>query len=115
MHISVGKLAMNLMQIPTEAKIKFIDLLTSAGLRSVESTSFVSPKRVPQLADAAEVVQGIRRAEGVRYAVLVPNMKVLLISSLSTMLSPRKTVKCWKGWHPWVPALISAHLNSANN
>ena len=66
-----------MLQISTEAKIKFINLLTATGLRSVESTSFVSPKRVPQLADAAEVVQGIRREEGVRYAVLVPNMKVV--------------------------------------
>ena len=103
------------MQIPTKAKIKFIDLLTSAGLRSVESTSFVSPKRVPQLADAAEVVQGIRRAEGVRYAVLVPNMKVLLISSARTLLSPHKTVIGRKRWHLWVPDLSSAHLCSANN
>lgn len=103
------------MQIPTEAKIKFIDLLTSAGLRSVESTSFVSPKRVPQLADAAEVVQGIRRVEGVRYAVLVPNMKVLLISSPSAMLSPHRTVICWKVWHLWVLAVIFADSCSANN
>ena len=64
-------------QIGTDAKIRFVDLLTSAGLQSVETTSFVSPKRVPQLADAAEVVQGICRAQGVRYPVLVPNMKVI--------------------------------------
>lgn len=59
--------------IPTAAKIAFIEALADAGLPVVEATSFVNPKRVPQLADAAEVMTGIRRAEGVRYPVLVPN------------------------------------------
>jgi len=51
-------------------------MLSDAGLQSVEATSFVSPRAVPQLADAAEVFQGICKHEGVRYPVLVPNMKV---------------------------------------
>jgi hydroxymethylglutaryl-CoA lyase len=58
--------------IPTSVKIAFVDALTAAGLPVIEVTSFVNPKAVPQLADASEVMTGIRRA-GVRYPVLVPN------------------------------------------
>ena len=61
--------------IPAVDKIKFIDLLSDAGLRSIEATSFVSPKWVPQLADAEEVYKGIRKKPGVTYPVLVPNEK----------------------------------------
>ena len=49
--------------------------LQAAGLREIEVTSFVSPKWVPQMADNAEVMAGIERRAGVRYAVLTPNMK----------------------------------------
>jgi hydroxymethylglutaryl-CoA lyase len=59
--------------IPTAAKIELIDRLSATGLRTIEATSFVSPKWVPQLADAAEVYAGIQRRPGVRYPVLVPN------------------------------------------
>lgn len=59
--------------VPTEAKIAFIDLLSASGLRDIEVSSFVSPLWVPQLADAAQVFAGIRRAPGVRYSALVPN------------------------------------------
>lgn len=61
--------------IPTAAKIELINRLSGTGLRSIEATSFVSPKWVPQLADAAEVFAGIQRAEGVAYPVLVPNLQ----------------------------------------
>jgi hydroxymethylglutaryl-CoA lyase len=61
--------------IPTAAKIELIDRLSATGLQSIEATSFVSPKWVPQLADAAEVFAGIRRAPGVTYPVLVPNLQ----------------------------------------
>jgi hydroxymethylglutaryl-CoA lyase len=54
-------------------KIALIDRLSGTGLRCIEATSFVSPKWVPQLADAAEVYAGIRKRPGVRYPVLVPN------------------------------------------
>ncbi|KFN41074.1 hydroxymethylglutaryl-CoA lyase [Arenimonas oryziterrae] len=54
-------------------KIALIDRLSETGLRSIEATSFVSPKWVPQLADAAEVFAGIARKPGIRYPVLVPN------------------------------------------
>jgi len=59
--------------IATADKIELIDRLSDTGLRSIEATSFVSPKWVPQLADAADVFTGIHRKEGVRYPVLVPN------------------------------------------
>ena len=58
-------------------KIRLVQLLQAAGLREVEVTSFVSPKWVPQMADAAEVLAGIEREPGVRYSVLVPNTKGL--------------------------------------
>ena len=61
--------------IPTADKIELIDRLSATGLRSIEATSFVSPKWVPQLADAAEVFAGIQRRPGVSYPVLVPNLQ----------------------------------------
>ncbi|MGZ3533058.1 MAG: hydroxymethylglutaryl-CoA lyase [Vulcanimicrobiaceae bacterium] len=61
--------------VPTEEKIRYIDLLSESGLPIIEATSFVSPKAIPQLADAAEVFTRIRKAPGVRYPVLVPNLK----------------------------------------
>ncbi|WP_303749834.1 hydroxymethylglutaryl-CoA lyase [Stenotrophomonas pigmentata] len=60
-------------QVATTDKIELIDRLSATGLRSIEATSFVSPKWVPQLADAAEVFTGIQRRPGVSYPVLVPN------------------------------------------
>ncbi len=59
--------------IPASAKLEFIDRLGAAGLTVIESTSFVNPTWVPQLADAAEVFPAIARRPGVRYPVLVPN------------------------------------------
>jgi len=61
--------------VPTAVKVELIHRLQAAGVRALEVTSFVSPRRVPQLADAAEVMAGLRRAPGVRYAVLVPNLR----------------------------------------
>lgn len=58
-------------------KIELVHRLQAAGLREIEVTSYVSPKWVPQMADNAQVMAGIRRAGGVRYSVLVPNMKGL--------------------------------------
>lgn len=62
-------------KVPTEVKVQLIEMLAGAGLPAVESTSFVSPKWVPQLADAADVLARVRRRPGVRYPVLTPNMK----------------------------------------
>jgi hydroxymethylglutaryl-CoA lyase len=58
-------------------KIELVHHLQAAGLREIEVTSFVSPKWVPQMADNAQVMAGIRRAPGVRHSVLTPNMKGL--------------------------------------
>jgi len=59
--------------VATADKIALVDRLSATGLRSIEATSFVSPRWVPQLADAAEVMAGIARLPGVSYPVLVPN------------------------------------------
>jgi len=61
--------------VPTDVKVALIEALADAGLPSIEATSFVSPRWVPQMADAAEVMARIRRRPGVTYAVLTPNMK----------------------------------------
>ncbi len=60
-------------QVPLETKLAFIERLVAAGLREIEATSFVSPKAVPQLADADELMAKIPRPAGVRYHTLVPN------------------------------------------
>ncbi len=61
--------------IPTADKIKLVDMLTDAGFSKIETASFVSPKWVPQMADGADVLAGVRRRAGVRYTALTPNMK----------------------------------------
>jgi len=61
--------------VSAEIKIGLVHRLQDAGLKEIEVTSFVSPKWVPQMADNAEVMRGIRRQSGVRYSVLTPNMK----------------------------------------
>ena len=61
--------------ISTDDKVRYIDLLSETGLKWIEATSFVSPKAIPQLADAAEVFARIHKAAGVAYPVLVPNIK----------------------------------------
>jgi hydroxymethylglutaryl-CoA lyase len=63
--------------VPAAVKIELIDRLSDAGLPVIEATAFVSPKWVPQMADNAEVMRGIRRKLGVVYPVLVPNRKGL--------------------------------------
>ena len=64
-------------QIPAAAKVAFIDALAAAGLPIVEVSAFVSPKWVPQMADADAVCAGIQRRPGTRYAALVPNVRGL--------------------------------------
>ncbi|MGC1818429.1 MAG: hydroxymethylglutaryl-CoA lyase [Casimicrobiaceae bacterium] len=61
--------------VPTDIKVALIDMLTGAGFPAVEATSFVSPKWVPQMADAADVMARIARKPGVRYPVLTPNLR----------------------------------------
>lgn len=63
-------------QVDVATKLQLIEGLVAAGLKQIEVTSFVSPKWVPQLADAAEVYGKIAKQADVKYPVLVPNMKV---------------------------------------
>ncbi len=60
--------------LDTSIKLRLIEQLVAAGLRRIEVTSFVSPEWIPQLADAEQLVEQLPRAEGVRYAGLVPNL-----------------------------------------
>jgi hydroxymethylglutaryl-CoA lyase len=64
-------------QIATEDKVRLVNMLSDAGLPKIEVTSFVSPKWVPQMADAAQVLAGISRKPGVVYSALTPNMRGL--------------------------------------
>lgn len=61
--------------VPTEEKIALIDALSRTGLAKIEATSFVSPKAIPALRDAEDVMRGIQRVAGVEYTVLVPNVR----------------------------------------
>ena len=63
--------------ISTDTKLRFIELLVDAGLREIEATSFVSPKAIPQLADADELMERLPRTPGARFPVLVPNERGL--------------------------------------
>ncbi|MFA3917563.1 hydroxymethylglutaryl-CoA lyase [Ruegeria hyattellae] len=61
--------------IPAQDKIALVDCLSRAGFSRIEIASFVSPERVPQMAGSGEVLSGIKRSDGIRYAALVPNMR----------------------------------------
>jgi hydroxymethylglutaryl-CoA lyase len=61
-------------EVSTSDKIRFVDLLSDAGMPSIEVSAFVSPRWVPRMADAGEVFAGIRRRGGTRYTALVPNL-----------------------------------------
>jgi hydroxymethylglutaryl-CoA lyase len=63
--------------VSTDAKLTFVGMLADAGLREIETTSLVSPKAIPQMADADELLQRLDRRPGVRYPVLVPNARGL--------------------------------------
>ncbi|MFN2431979.1 MAG: hydroxymethylglutaryl-CoA lyase [Gemmatimonadota bacterium] len=63
--------------VPTERKIEFVDALSATGVAEIEVSSFVSPKWIPQLADAEEVLRSIRRSPDVTYSALVPNERGL--------------------------------------
>ncbi len=61
--------------IPTDQKVRLINLLSECGFSKIEAASFVSPKWMPQMGDAAQVMQGIVRVPGISYAALTPNMR----------------------------------------
>jgi isopropylmalate/homocitrate/citramalate synthase len=61
--------------VPAADKVRYVEMLVDAGIKAIEATSFVSPKAVPQLADADEVYPAIHKRDGVRYIALVPNAR----------------------------------------
>lgn len=63
--------------IPTEEKVRLIDLLSASGVRRMEVTSFVRPDVIPQLSDAAQVLMAVQRRPGVAFSVLIPNLRGL--------------------------------------
>jgi hydroxymethylglutaryl-CoA lyase len=63
--------------VPADAKVRYVEMLVDAGITAIEVTSFVSPKAVPQMADADEVFPAVRKRPGVRYIALVPNPRGL--------------------------------------
>jgi hydroxymethylglutaryl-CoA lyase len=83
--------------VPTAVKLRVLGALVASGLRDIEVTSFVRPDLLPQLADAAEVVAGLPRAEGVRFWALVPNLRgferalAAGVRCVSTVLSASET------------------------
>ena len=108
--------------IDTAVKIEFIDRLSACGLGTVEATSFVRPDRVPQLADAAEVMAGITRREGVRFPVLVPNARglegaiasgateVAIFASATETFAQRNLGRGYDAqWEMFAPVVARAH------
>jgi hydroxymethylglutaryl-CoA lyase len=107
--------------LSTSIKVQLIDRLTAAGTRYIEATSFVSPNWVPQLADAAEVMQRIKRKPGTVYAALVPNTKgfagalaaevdeVVIFTAASETFS-QKNINCSieESFHRFAPVAIGA-------
>ena len=75
--------------LPTEEKVRFVEMLADAGFADIEVSSFVSPTRVPQLADAEEVFARLAPRPGVRYSALVPNRKGLE-RALAAGVRPRR-------------------------
>ena len=61
--------------IPTDKKVEVINAISRTGIQKIETTSFVNPKVIPQMADAAQVMRQIDRVAGVTYTALVPNLK----------------------------------------
>ena len=67
--------------LPTQVKLELITRLAEAGCTVIEATSFVNPKAVPQLADAEELLRALVRRPGVRYPVLVPNLRHVMTTA----------------------------------
>ncbi|XP_053318260.1 hydroxymethylglutaryl-CoA lyase, mitochondrial [Spea bombifrons] len=91
--------------VPTEVKVQLINMLSEAGLQSIEATSFVSPKWVPQMADHVSVMQGIKKLPNVTYPVLTPNLtgfqsavkcgaKEVAIFGAASELFSKKNINC---------------------
>jgi len=113
--------------VPAAVKIELVHRLQEAGLTEIEVTSFVSPKWVPQMGDNAEVMAGVRRTPGVRYSVLVPNMKgfeaavlskpdEIVVFAAASELFSQKNINCsiaesMARFEPVVAAARAAHIH----
>ncbi|HNT39099.1 MAG TPA: hydroxymethylglutaryl-CoA lyase [Rubrivivax sp.] len=108
--------------VPTAHKIELVHRLQAAGCTEIEAASFVSPKWVPQMADAAAVMAGIVRAPGVRYAALTPNLKGLegalaagvdevVVFAAATEAFSRRNINCSidESLERFVPVVQAAH------
>lgn len=110
--------------VPARVKIELIERLAEAGLTNIEATAFVSPRWVPQMADHAEVLRGIRRQAGVTYSALTPNLKgfetalaagvseVAVFAAASETFS-QKNINCSvaESLHRFLPVLEAAKAN----
>ncbi|MEA1852271.1 hydroxymethylglutaryl-CoA lyase [Cytobacillus sp. OWB-43] len=112
--------------IPTEEKVELINSMISCGFKQIEVTSFVHPKAIPQLSDAAEVLQKIKRKQGVKLRALVPNLRGLEraieaeVDKVKLMLSATdshsisnansKTFDAMKGFEPLVKRATEASM-----
>jgi len=83
--------------VETARKVELVDLLSDCGFPRIEVTSFVSPRWVPQMADAGEVMARIRRRPGVVYSVLTPNLKGFeaAVAARADCSDPRKLEGNW--------------------
>src|SRR5579875_727714 len=111
--------------VSAAVKVDLIERLAAAGLQTIEAASFVSPKWVPQMADSAEVMNAIRRRQGVRYAALTPNLngfeaalaagvdEVAVFASASETFS-QKNINCSieEGFARFAPVLAGARQAS---
>ena len=78
--------------VPAAVKVELVHRLQAAGLTEIEVTSFVSPKWVPQMADNAQVMRGVKRKSGVRYSVLTPNLKGFEAAIADPVIRPDEIV-----------------------
>jgi len=114
--------------VDAAVKIELVHRLQAAGLREIEVTSFVSPKWVPQMSDNAAVMAGIDRRPGVRYSVLIPNMKGLdaalsapraewpdeiVVFAAATEAFSRKNINCGvaESFERFAPVVAAAHAH----
>ncbi len=112
--------------VDAAVKIELVHRLQAAGLREIEVTSYVSPKWVPQMGDNAAVMAGIRRQQGVRYSVLIPNMKGLdaalsapraewpdeiVVFAAATEAFSQKNINCGvaESFERFAPVVAAAH------
>jgi hydroxymethylglutaryl-CoA lyase len=85
--------------LPTAVKIEFINRLSKAGLKTIEATSFVSAKWIPQMGDNVEVMKGIERVDGVSYSAIVPNMKGFEDAVATKTSEIGETFECCCCWY----------------